>query len=118
MWDILVFPTNEIQHCDHDFDVCRSCTAKYIHSTLNNGGADACQSISCPQCERQLSYQEILQLADAETVARYDSKILPQLSLYNRCQVREIPIAELAGERSKLPRVSQWLMRERPAVPN
>lgn len=81
MWDILVFPTSEVQHCDHDFNVCRSCTAKYIRSILTSGGADACEALSCPQCQRQLTYQEVMQLADAETATRYDLILRPSLSL-------------------------------------
>jgi hypothetical protein len=72
MWDILVFPTSEVQYCSHNFDACRSCTAEYIGSTLTNGGPAACEALSCPQCGRRLSYREVLRLADAETVTMYD----------------------------------------------
>jgi hypothetical protein len=38
MWDILVYLTREIQNCDHDFDVCRACTAEHISSMLKSDG--------------------------------------------------------------------------------
>ena len=56
MWDIVVFPTREIQQCDphSDFDVCRVCTTEHIDSKLTNGGLAANENISCTQCDRQL----------------------------------------------------------------
>lgn len=71
MWNVLVFPTSEIQHCEHDFEVCRTCTAEHLRGSLISGGPSACENLSCPQCNRKLSYQEIHKLADAETVAKY-----------------------------------------------
>jgi hypothetical protein len=73
MWDILAFPTSEIQHCNHDFDVCKVCTAQHLRSTLESGGPNACERLSCPQCDRRLAYHEVLKLADSDTVARFDS---------------------------------------------
>lgn len=70
MWNLLVFPTSEIQQCDHDFDVCRVCTAEHIRSSLISGGPSACDNLSCPQCSKKLCYEEIHQLADAETFAK------------------------------------------------
>ena len=67
MWSILEYPTSAIQSCDHDFDVCRSCTAKHIAVSLENGDIDR---ITCPQCNRVLSYDEIRNLAEAETFER------------------------------------------------
>ena len=69
LWDILVFPTREVQHCDlhSDFDVCRKCTSEHIDSLLTNGGPAASENISCPQCNRQLPYDEVRRLTDAET---------------------------------------------------
>jgi hypothetical protein len=83
MWDILVFPTREVQHCDlhSDFDVCRSCTTEHIDSTLTNGGPAACENVPCPQCNRRLSYDEVRQLADAETFTKYDPKPPSKLPL-------------------------------------
>ena len=72
MWNMLVFPTSEIQKCDHDFEVCRICTAEHLRGTLVSGGPSACENLSCPQCTRKLTYQEVHQLADAETVAKYN----------------------------------------------
>ncbi|KAG4433734.1 hypothetical protein IFR05_010786 [Cadophora sp. M221] len=76
MWNILVFPTSETQHCDHDFEVCRACTAEHLRGALVSGGPSACDTLSCPQCNRVLSYQEIHQLADTETVAKYEKFML------------------------------------------
>ncbi|KAH9213552.1 hypothetical protein DL95DRAFT_506048 [Leptodontidium sp. 2 PMI_412] len=76
MWNILVFPTSETQQCDHDFEVCRACTAEHLRGALVSGGPSACDSLSCPQCNRVLSYQEIHQLADTETVAKYEKFML------------------------------------------
>ena len=71
MWDILVYPTREIQDCDHDFDVCRTCTTEHISSMLKSDGPAACEKLSCPQCNRKLSHQEVTHLADAKTVELY-----------------------------------------------
>ncbi|KAN0074321.1 hypothetical protein V8E54_008258 [Elaphomyces granulatus] len=79
MWDILVFPTNEIQHCDHDFDVCKVCTAQHLRSTLESGGPNACERLSCPQCDRRFIFHEVLKLADSDTVARYERFVLQKL---------------------------------------
>jgi hypothetical protein len=68
MWDILVYPTREIQNCDHDFDVCRACMAEHISSMLKSDGPAACEKLSCPQCDRRLSHNEVTHLADAKTV--------------------------------------------------
>ncbi|KAK0120554.1 hypothetical protein ONS96_010757 [Cadophora gregata f. sp. sojae] len=76
MWNILVFPTSETQKCAHDFEVCRSCTAEHLRGALTSGGPSACDSLSCPQCSRVLTYQEIHQLADTETVAKYEKFML------------------------------------------
>ncbi|KAF8853175.1 hypothetical protein BDZ45DRAFT_729656 [Acephala macrosclerotiorum] len=76
MWNILVFPTTEIQKCDHEFQFCRVCTAEHIRGSLISRGPSACGNLSCPQCARKLNYQEILQLADAETVNRYEKFML------------------------------------------
>jgi hypothetical protein len=71
MWNVLVFPTSEIQQCDHDFEVCRACTAEHLRGSLISGGPSACGNLSCPQCSRKLCYQEIHKLADTETIAKY-----------------------------------------------
>jgi hypothetical protein len=76
MWNLLLFPTRDIQLCDHNFEVCRACTAEHIRSSLTSGGPSACGSLSCPQCDRKLSYQEVIRLGDAETVAKYSPKLL------------------------------------------
>lgn len=70
MWNILLFPTSEIQQCDHDFDACRACTKEHLRGALISGGSSACDTLSCPQCNRKLSYQEVLRLADTETIAK------------------------------------------------
>lgn len=70
MWKLLLFPTSENQKCDHDFEVCRTCTAEHIRNTLVSGGPSACGNLTCPQCNRNLEHQEIKQLADAETAAK------------------------------------------------
>ena len=71
MWDVLVYPTHEIQKCDHDFEVCRTCTAEHISSMLKSEGPGACEKLSCPQCDRRLSHQEVTHLADVKTVELY-----------------------------------------------
>ncbi|KAL2070311.1 hypothetical protein VTL71DRAFT_13337 [Oculimacula yallundae] len=76
MWNVLVFPTSEIQQCDHDFEVCRACTAEHLRGALVSGGPSACDSLSCPQCSRVLSYQEVHRLADTQTVAKYEKFML------------------------------------------
>lgn len=71
MWQVLVFPTSETQKCDHDFEVCRTCTAEHLRGSLISGGPSACENLTCPQCTKKLSYQEINRLADSETIAKY-----------------------------------------------
>ncbi|OCL13123.1 hypothetical protein AOQ84DRAFT_126384 [Glonium stellatum] len=77
MWSILEYPTNSIQKCDHDFDVCRACIAQHISTSLGNVDIDR---IMCPQCDKAFSYDEIRSLAEPETFQRYD-KILLQRAL-------------------------------------
>lgn len=72
MWSILAFPISEVQKCDHDFEFCRSCTSECIRRSIADGGPSACESITCPQCFRVLSYQEVRQLTDSETVTKYN----------------------------------------------
>jgi hypothetical protein len=71
MWDILVYPVKEIQNCDHEFDVCKSCTAKHLASVLSRLGLAGCNKLACPQCGRLLSQREIRRLADPETLQKY-----------------------------------------------
>lgn len=71
MWKVLAFPTRETQKCDHVFDVCRTCTAEHIRNTLESRGSTACDRLTCPQCNRKLEYEETIELADSETVAKY-----------------------------------------------
>jgi hypothetical protein len=70
MWSLLLFPTSEIQRCDHNFEVCRACTTEHIRNTLVSGGPSACGNLTCPQCNRKLLHEEVLLLADATTVAK------------------------------------------------
>jgi hypothetical protein len=71
MWDILAYPTEEIQNCNHNFDVCRACTAEHISSMLDREGYAACDRLSCPQCSRHFLYDEVIRLIDAKTVEQY-----------------------------------------------
>ena len=71
MWNVLVFPTSELQQCNHEFEVCKVCTAQHLHGSLISGGPSACGNLSCPQCSRKLSHQEIHKLADPETITKY-----------------------------------------------
>jgi hypothetical protein len=64
MWDILAYPTVAIQNCEHKFDVCRVCTNDHISSILREGG---CERVTCPQCDRLLTYKEVQQLATPDT---------------------------------------------------
>ncbi|KAF4633144.1 hypothetical protein G7Y89_g4978 [Cudoniella acicularis] len=82
MWNILVFPTSAIQSCDHEFEICRACTSEHIRNTLVSGGPSACANLTCPQCSRKLAHHEVHELADAETVAKYE-KFLLQTFLSN-----------------------------------
>lgn len=69
MWKLLLFPKSENQQCDHILKVCRACTVDHIRNTLVSGGASACGNLTCPQCNRNLEHQEIVQLAGTETAA-------------------------------------------------
>ena len=84
MWNILSFPTREIQQCDHEFGVCRACTAEHLRSTIITGGPSACENLSCPQCRRKLSYEEIHRLADPDTIARYTPWLPSKLTMFTK----------------------------------
>ncbi|KUJ10938.1 uncharacterized protein LY89DRAFT_626540 [Mollisia scopiformis] len=73
---ILLFPTSENQKCNHDFEVCRVCTAEYIRNVLVSGGPSACENVTCPQCNRKLMYEEIIQLTDSKTAAKYEKFLI------------------------------------------
>jgi len=60
MWSMLEYPNSAIQSCDHDFDVCRACTARHISTSLESGDAN---QVTCVQCNRVLNYEEIRNLS-------------------------------------------------------
>lgn len=64
MWTIMQYPHSKHQQCSHTLDVCRLCMAKYIAVHLENG---TFEQITCPQCERDLSFDEIKDLCPEET---------------------------------------------------
>ena len=64
MWTILEYPVQEHQRCNHSLDICRSCIAKHISIRLESGHAN---SIICPQCDRDFTYDEIRNLCTKET---------------------------------------------------
>lgn len=63
----LEYPTSAIQRCHHEFDVCRSCTATHISVSLESSDAE---HITCPQCHRVLSYDEVRSLAKLKRLKR------------------------------------------------
>ncbi|KAH6679152.1 hypothetical protein B0J14DRAFT_292216 [Halenospora varia] len=107
-WNILIFPTKESQNCDHDFDICRACTAEHIRNTLVSCGPSACENLKCPQCNRKLTHQEILKLADTDTVAKYEKFLLQSFlskeenfrwCLNPTCQNGELYSSEAPGDK-------------------
>jgi IBR domain, a half RING-finger domain len=67
MWSMLEYPNSAIQSCDHDFDVCRACTARHISTSLESGDVN---QVTCAQCNRVLNYEEIRNLTGPETFER------------------------------------------------
>ncbi|OCK92478.1 uncharacterized protein K441DRAFT_614748 [Cenococcum geophilum 1.58] len=73
MWSMLEYPNSAIQSCDHDFDVCRACTARHISTSLESGDVN---QVTCAQCNRVLNYEDIRNLTEPETFERYDKILL------------------------------------------
>ena len=67
MWSMLEYPNSAIQSCDHDFDVCRACTARHISTSLESGDVN---QVTCAQCNRVLNYEEVRNLTEPETFER------------------------------------------------
>ena len=67
MSEVLNFPTADILRCDHDMDVCKRCIQRHLSILLRDQGKGACGRLTCPQCNRVLTYDEIRCLADEET---------------------------------------------------
>ncbi|KAF2476363.1 uncharacterized protein BDR25DRAFT_210550 [Lindgomyces ingoldianus] len=72
-WTVLEYPIPQNQRCSHSLDVCRICVAKHIAVCLDSGNFER---ISCPQCDRIFTYDEIKGLCNEEDFERYDKIIL------------------------------------------
>ena len=75
MWEILVFPTSKTLQCSHDFDICSQCISGHISSLLETGGPSSCDRLTCPQCNRNFSYDEVKRMADAPTQEKYVNEV-------------------------------------------
>lgn len=53
--------------CNHKF--CTACLRQYIENKIKNGETD---SITCPDCKRELSIIEIKQLVDEDTFQKFE----------------------------------------------
>jgi hypothetical protein len=51
-------------------DTCKTCYRKQIATQLDEHGNQACDRLSCPQCDRKLSHAELQHLASEEDFAR------------------------------------------------
>ncbi|KAF2805951.1 uncharacterized protein BDZ99DRAFT_395267 [Mytilinidion resinicola] len=72
-WTVLEYPISANQHCTHSLDVCRLCVAKHISVSLENGNFE---HITCPQCDRLFTYNEIKKLCHDDTFREYDKRLL------------------------------------------
>lgn len=60
-WKILEYPVSHTQRCPHELEICRACIERHISVQVQSGNVE---NISCPQCARQFSYNEIEMLAN------------------------------------------------------
>ena len=82
MWSMLEYPNSAIQSCDHDFNVCRACTARHISTSLESGDVDR---VTCVECNRVLNYEEIRNLAEPETFERSRNILIESRTLNYLC---------------------------------
>lgn len=70
---VLLFPTREVLHCDHDMDMCKGCLETQLSTQLEQFGRNACGRLTCPRCNRVLSESEVRSFGSEETVQTYVS---------------------------------------------
>jgi len=73
MSKVLLFPTREVLHCDHDMDICKGCLETHLSTQLEQLGRNACGRLTCPGCNRVLSESEVRCYGSAKTVQTYIS---------------------------------------------
>lgn len=73
MSKVLLFPTKEKLHCDHDMDMCKRCLETQLSTQLEQFGRNACGKLTCPQCNRVLNDSEVRCFGLEETVRTYVS---------------------------------------------
>ena len=73
MSKVLLFPTREVLHCDHDMSMCKECLEKHLSTQLEQFGRNACGRLTCPICNRVLSESEVRCFGSEDTVQTYIS---------------------------------------------
>jgi hypothetical protein len=67
IWQVFDFPHAQHLACDHPMDTCRHCYARQIAAQLELNGSKKCHEISCVQCNRFLTPEEIKHFASKES---------------------------------------------------
>ncbi|EME88581.1 uncharacterized protein MYCFIDRAFT_159791 [Pseudocercospora fijiensis CIRAD86] len=65
------------ESCEHDSLTCKECMQSWLSSEFDSKGAE---SIKCPECPSQVSYEDMQRLASEETFEKYE-KILTRNAL-------------------------------------
>ncbi len=62
-----------LEDCFHRF--CHECVREHVKGQINDGNT---RNISCPQhgCKHKISYQEVLQVADGDTLKKFEDFLL------------------------------------------
>ena len=68
MSKVLLFPTRDVLHCDHDMDMCKGCLETHLSTQLEQFGRNACGRLTCPSCNRAMGDVEVRHFGSEETV--------------------------------------------------
>ncbi|KAF2664629.1 hypothetical protein BT63DRAFT_94218 [Microthyrium microscopicum] len=72
MWQVMLFPTKFILSCDHPMETCKICFEMNLSSELECHGRNGCDRLTCCQCNRKLTDNEVQVLATPETAEKFD----------------------------------------------
>ena len=76
-WRVRAFPPPcLLPECStkHNLDMCRTCLARHLETSLETVGRAGCDTLACPipNCGHLYTYAELKALASPETFAKYD----------------------------------------------
>ncbi|KAF2658677.1 hypothetical protein K491DRAFT_652629 [Lophiostoma macrostomum CBS 122681] len=68
------YPTPLLQQCEHEFTICKDCTATHISTKVAENNLT---NITCPHldCERTLTFDEIKNLASPDVFQLYEDRL-------------------------------------------